>query len=523
MTPTVAQYCKVTVAAMDSQQVDRKVLVACQQLPLSEDAAALYFTLLNPPQEEYLCTLVLKPLPLCACAVYNEDDPSETLWYAVLNDHKAQVELAIAEGADLEVKLGHHHDTPLTLAAKNGYLDVVETLIAAGADVDSTRDDGATPLCAAAEKNHAGVVLALLRADAKVDKPKTSGITPLLAASRSGYVEVVQSLIRAGADVNLEQNTGTTPLMAASWEGHADVVSVLLDAGADPNKDSYCPPIVCAATYAHLEAVVVLLDSEGLDVDGRRDHDGATALIAATHSTSPRRAAVVAALIVKGADLELKSRTNGTTALYEAAQRGHLDVVMELIGGRADLNEEKAGSLETPLFAATAGGHVDVVRALLVAGAGPDIRSHEGLTPLIVAARRGDSDVVETLLEGGADPIKWDERGMAPLHRASNTIGPDSERIVLLLVRRGGNVNAVDNEGNTPLMFAAYFGNLGAARILVGEGAGVGAQNGVGGTAVDLICDCRLDVDRLDAPQCPAGGCDVEGTESRIRTLLLAD
>ena len=77
------------------------------------------------------------------------------------------------------------------------------------------------------------MVKALVAAGADVKKTQNDGETPLYCAARGGHEAVVKALIAAGADVNKADNVGVTPLWWAALEGHEAVVKVLIAAGAD--------------------------------------------------------------------------------------------------------------------------------------------------------------------------------------------------------------------------------------------------------------------------------------------------
>jgi uncharacterized protein len=65
---------------------------------------------------------------------------------------------------------------------------------------------------------------------------------------------------------------------------------------------------------------------------------------------------------------------NGGTALIQASQNGHLEVVRALLAANADVNAKLADGF-TALMIASEKGHLDVVRALLAANADVNGRS----------------------------------------------------------------------------------------------------------------------------------------------------
>jgi len=90
--------------------------------------------------------------------------------------------------------------TPLSLAAKNGNLETVKTLIAAGADVNKAETTyGSTPLFMAARNGHLEVVRALVGARANLNKARKDGLTPLSIANKHGRSSIVSYLQRKEA------------------------------------------------------------------------------------------------------------------------------------------------------------------------------------------------------------------------------------------------------------------------------------------------------------------------------------
>ena len=69
-------------------------------------------------------------------------------------------------------------------------------------------------------------------------------------------------------------------------------------------------------------------------------------------------------------------------------------------GAKVDARDEHD---DTALTWAAVEGKAEIARALLQAGADPNLRQYEGATALMLAADRGHLDVVQALAEGKAD------------------------------------------------------------------------------------------------------------------------
>ena len=109
-------------------------------------------------------------------------------------------------------------DNDLIVNAKYGHADVVELLLAAGADVHARNDNA---LGWAAGNGHARVAKILLAAGADVHADND---LPLQWAARYGHADVVELLLAAGADVHA---VGDYALEIAGDHDDADVVKVL--------------------------------------------------------------------------------------------------------------------------------------------------------------------------------------------------------------------------------------------------------------------------------------------------------
>lgn len=178
----------------------------------------------------------------------------------VLLDAKADVDAKTNMGGMFRPSKG---STALMIAAQHGQIAVVNALLADGADVNASDDKGATALILAshehgnvrvytnvkgssaqgftgtevtqAEEPFRQVIEALLAKGANVNATLNDGTTALMQASYDGHIEIVQELLNKGAQVNAKDEHGDTALMVACAGGNIKVVRALLENGADVN------------------------------------------------------------------------------------------------------------------------------------------------------------------------------------------------------------------------------------------------------------------------------------------------
>lgn len=158
---------------------------------------------------------------------------------------------------------------PLYQASANGYKQIAQMMLDAGADIDTQGPFG-TPLQIAAYRGHGEIVQMLLDNGASMSSHANRTNTALCEASGQGHGEIVKMLLDSGADVNARGKVGGTPLRLASENGHREIVQILLDNGADVDLQGEClysgTALQAAANASHEEIVQILLDN-GADVN----------------------------------------------------------------------------------------------------------------------------------------------------------------------------------------------------------------------------------------------------------------
>jgi ankyrin repeat protein len=137
----------------------------------------------------------------------------------------------------------------------------------------------------------------------------------------------------------------------------------------------------------------------------------------------------------------------------DAAMYGKLKEVKTAIANGIDVNAISANGY-TALMCASSLGHISIVRAILNAGANPDIpcekKNEESQTALMKVASnffdRNRAEIIRILVEAGANIDARDRLGRTALMHASNI-----ETIQELIVAEA-NLNIRDDRGNTALM-----------------------------------------------------------------------
>lgn len=191
----------------------------------------------------------------------------------------------------------------------------------------------------------------------------------LIDAAGNGGLAEVQRLLTQGASVSAADGAGRTALIAAAYGNHVAVAKALIDAGADVNvKDN-----------TQQSAYLIPTADGGLEM--------------------------LQLTLAHGGDVHSLDSYNGT-GLIRAADRGHVDIIRELL--KTDIKIDHINRLGwTALLEAIILGdggerHTEVVRLLVEAGANVNLADSAGVTPLAHARQRGFGEIVRILESAGA-------------------------------------------------------------------------------------------------------------------------
>uniref|UniRef100_A0ACD5XU17 Uncharacterized protein n=1 Tax=Avena sativa TaxID=4498 RepID=A0ACD5XU17_AVESA len=238
-----------------------------------------------------------------------------------------------------------------------------------------------------------------------------------------------------------------------------------------------------AGNVAHVQRIFADSDPELVgELAAHQNQDGETALYVAAEKGHVD----VVCEILKFCDVHsaaLKA-TNSFDAFHIAAKQGHLDVLQELLQAFPALAMTTSSVNATALDTAATQGHIGIVNLLLETDASlARIARNNGKTVLHSAARMGHVEVVASLLN--KDPeigFRTDKKGQTALHMASK--GQNAEILLELLKPNVSVIHVEDNKGNRPLHVATRKGNTIMVQTLISsEGIDINAVNKAGETA----------------------------------------
>lgn len=128
--------------------------------------------------------------------------------------------------------------------------------------------------------------------------------------------------------------------------------------------------------------------------------------------------ALVEQLIASGVDVEARD-SNGDVPLGIAVDLGYGEIVKALLEAGA---YPELGNWTTPLEAAVIQGNIEMIQSLIQAGADVNLRLEQGGTALMSAAVKGNLEVVKLLIETGADANIYSNNWGTALYLAAMNI-----------------------------------------------------------------------------------------------------
>jgi len=369
---------------------------------------------------------------------------------------KNAVKSCLQENPDLLHAADARGNKPIHWAALTRQLDLIEHFLDMGADVDSTRPDGARPidlttgdyyyrswyrdLPSTGLRKHEMLIGYLIARGAYYD---------ISVAAKIGHYERVKDLLDQDPSLANKPplHSGAysgLPLRNAAGGGFYEIVKLLLERGANPNQSepggTRGIALHTAIARRHTEIVKLLLE-HGADPNASVESSGNCLSMARVAGISKE---ITDLIISYGGRLTIE-----LICYYE-----EMEILSQMLIANPQLpfnNDEHRIMLERR----------PVVE--LIMQYQPDILQRFSIRSL------DDPDLARWLIKNGLNPNSSDWLGLTPLHRAASEGNIEMASVYL---EGGANIDAVDADSfSTPLGWAARNGQPDMVKWLLQKGA----------------------------------------------------
>lgn len=484
------------------------------------------------------------------------------LHQAIVKEDTETAVFLLKHGADINA-LTSEKDSPLQLAIHCRLPVVVDALCCRGVSFTSSENNDDPALWTALDSEQEDIAAVLVRhgVDTNCWLPGPDGcLQTLLHRAIEEHKEATAVfLIRNGCDLDSPKQTNrVTPMHLCCQIGLARVLQALIDYGANVNAldSNNKTPLHIAIECEHDELIGILLSHPAIDLK-TQDQSGnsvfATALTIRKHKAAQ-------SILERMPNAAEQMDRRGRNFLHIAIMKDDLESVLFLLAIQVDVNSRVHDINQTPpLHLAAASKNEMITRNLILAGARINDRDATQKTALHVAAERGNLEALSALLENGADFDAVDSNGNNALHIAVREshltvvrelltvstinaeainlkgknplhelcrIGQDSlaASICELFLECMPNypINQTDIQGNTPLLLAFMRGQAPLCKVLVRNGACLGAANKEGVTifnyklATNQLLHKLLDQLPQESPWSTSDLCQECGTKFSI-------
>ncbi|XP_018426723.1 PREDICTED: E3 ubiquitin-protein ligase MIB2 isoform X3 [Nanorana parkeri] len=364
--------------------------------------------------------------------------------------------------------------------SKSTLVSILEKILAQKTDCESP-----SSLVIEAAQGNIGKVREMLQKHPDKVDIRNQGRTALQVASHLGHIEVVKVLIQANANIDLKDDEGDSALHYAAYGNQAAIIRLLLAKGANAEllNNAKCTALYIAVNKGFMEVVQVLcIPNCAINV---QDLHGDTPLHYAI--TADYRSIIEILTEVPNIDFTVQNQ-QGFNLLHHSALKGNVLAVGRILERARQLVDSKKEDGFTALHLATLNNHQEVVEILVKEGrCDVNLRNNRNQTPVHLAVTHGHINLVQLLVTEGGDVNAEDEDGDTPMH--------------IVLVQQHLTPLEPEGAGSAMLSKLQATGLLGSTELNVGttiacflalSGADINYANHRGKSPFDLITDGRI-------------------------------
>jgi len=275
-----------------------------------------------------------------------------------------------------------------------------------------------------------------------INKEDINGECPLVTAFYEDNFEIFKYLLECGADCNIKSNGNSLLSLAIDELNDTKYIKCLLkynNLDINERDINECYPLIKAIKKNNINSVILLIkyglrhsmDMNVIDIDGN------TPLILSYRLNHHE----IFKFLIRYLDVDRKD-SNGNTLLYYAIMKGDIDTMEYLIDIGADINCKYSSGGKSAL----------------------DLAISKGSKFLNILLNNKNNILLNVPNTQGETPL-------ISIIKSSYYTIDDKKQIIKKMIQKGSNINFIDKDGNTPLIYALQIKSLPIIKLLIEHGA----------------------------------------------------
>jgi len=322
---------------------------------------------------------------------------------------------------------------------------------------------------------------------------------PIITAFDNGNKEIFKYLLEQGANCNTKNDCDVPLLLLAIHNNKWEMLEQLIEHHVDINEKDIngISPLLKAINQNRTEIVELLIDyanENQIPIDiNKKDDYGYYPLIKAINQNNFD---IVFSIINYGyenkIDMNVKD-INGNTPLTLSYKLNRLDIFKYLVKF-LDVNQTDSEG-KSVLFYAINRKDAENVKKLINVGANINLKDNSNNSIIDNAINVGNVEIINLLLQKNNIALNIvnsnEETPTISVLLSNKLTGTEKKEIIDKFIEKGSNINMVDSNGNSPIMYAIQKNHLSTVDLLINNGGDINIKNKKDETALNIALNMK--------------------------------
>jgi len=316
---------------------------------------------------------------------------------------------------------------------------------------------------------------------------------PIITSFYYSDIYIFKYLLEQGADCNTKNDCGVSLLLLAIHNNKWEMLEQLIEHHVDINEKDIngISPLHKAINQNRTEIVELLIDyanENQIPIDiNKKDDYGYYPLIKAINQNNFD---IVFSIINYGYENKINMNVkdiNGNTPLTLSYELKRLDIFNYLVKF-LDVNQTDSEG-KSVLFYAIDKNDIENVKKLINIGANINLKDNSNNSIIDNAINVGNVEILNLLLQKNNIALNIvnsnNETPIISLLNSNKFKENEKELYINKFIEKSSNINSVDNDGNSPLVYAVQKHYISIVELLFNNGININTENKEGKTALN--------------------------------------